>query len=101
MSTNNTQILPSITAEDWMNLKSIKHLAAENNLKGFNQDFIPPRFTDPNYVMPDKGNTLFVLNIVMVSVVFVVVGLRYYARVFIAGGLGADDVAIGLAVVGL
>ncbi|KAI5847041.1 hypothetical protein DFP73DRAFT_543950 [Morchella snyderi] len=98
MSTNNTQILPSITAEDWMNLGSIKHLAAENNLKGFNQDFIPPRFTDPNYVMPDKGNVLFVLNIVMVSIVFVVVALRYYARVFIAGGLGADDVAIGFAV---
>lgn len=56
----------------------------------------------PNYVDPiTRGPALTVVNIVFIILVFLVVGLRYYARIKISRSFGQDDIVIGLSLVGL
>lgn len=101
MNANYSEIIASIPLEDRELLGLLKNLTRHNGLTEFGDNFIPPKYLDPNYVAPNSGRTLFVANLVLLAITCVVVGLRYYARVFIAGGLGADDVAIGISTVSL
>ena len=54
----------------------------------------------PNYIDPvTRGSAVLVVNIVMISLAFVVTCLRVYTRLKIAFSPGADDVLIMIAMV--
>ena len=52
--------------------------------------FLPPGFTNPNYVPPDRGPLLMILMIIIILTVYPVVGFRFWVRRRTTG-LGADD----------
>ena len=54
----------------------------------------------PNYVNPQNhGAGLLIVDIVLMAVVLVVVGIRYYTRLRITKTFGPDDFLIGVALV--
>lgn len=89
----------AVSPEDIQLLQILKELTKHNGLTEFGDDYLPPKYTDPNYVAPHSGHSLFISSIVLLVITCVVVAGRYYARVFLAGGLGGDDISIGIATV--
>ena len=54
----------------------------------------------PNFINPEThGPGVFVVNIMLMIVVLIVVGIRFYIRLRITRTFGADDVLIGAALV--
>ena len=54
----------------------------------------------PNYINPvTRGNAALVVNIVMISLSFIVTCLRLYTRLRITRSAGLDDVFIAIAMV--
>ena len=54
----------------------------------------------PNYVNPvTRGPALTIVNIIFITLVILVVGLRYYTRLRITRSFGQDDVVIGLSLI--
>ncbi|MCJ1241535.1 hypothetical protein MMC14_009540, partial [Varicellaria rhodocarpa] len=52
----------------------------------------------PNYVNPEtRGPAVFVVNIMLMIVVLVVVGIRFYTRLRVTRTFGPDDVLIAAA----
>ena len=65
---------------------------------------IPPEviasWPAPNYINPQtRGNALVIINSVLISIVFVVICLRLYVRLYIKRWFGSDDALILLAFV--
>ena len=66
---------------------------------------LPPAFVmaswpAPNYVSPQNhGPGLLVVNVVLLVVVLVVIGIRYYTRIRVTKTFGLDDFLIGVALV--
>lgn len=57
-------------------------------------------YPTPNYVNPEtRGPSLLIANCVMLSISLVVVGIRFYTRIFISRCFGPDDFFILLALV--
>lgn len=96
-----SDLASSLSTEDLQLLQVLRNLAEKNGITEFGNDYLPPKYTDPNYVAPHAGHSLFVANIVLVVITCIIVTGRYYARIFVAGGLGGDDIAIGIATVSL
>ena len=54
----------------------------------------------PNFVDPvTRGPALTIVNVIFITLVFVVVGLRYYTRLRITKSFGLDDWVIGVSLV--
>ncbi len=54
----------------------------------------------PNYIDPvTRGPGLVIVNVVLLVLMLLVVGLRFYTRMRITKSFGADDIFIGLALV--
>lgn len=92
-------LVAPLTPDDLQLLELLRLFTENNGLTEFGKDYIPPRYTDPNYVPPHIGHGLLVMGTVLLVVTCLVVAGRYYARLFIAGGVGADDITIGIATV--
>lgn len=88
-----------LSPEDLQLLELLRVFTANNGLTEFGKDYIPPRYLDPNYIPPHIGHGLLVVSTVLLVVTCLVVAGRYYARLFIAGGVGGDDITIGIATV--
>lgn len=88
-----------LSPEDLQLLEMLRVFTANNGLTEFGKDYVPLRYTDPNYIPPHIGHGLLVISTVLLVVTCLVVAGRYYARLFIAGGVGADDITIGVATV--
>jgi len=87
----------NLTLVDLELLQLLKSIADANGIHKYDGGWMPPAQTDLNYVAPNKGNALFITNIVLMVVTVFVVMARFYTRSFIAGGMGGDDYAIGAA----
>lgn len=88
-----------ISPDDLQLLQLLKVFTEKNGLTEFGRDYIPPKYTDPNYVPAHLGHGLMVTSAVLLVITCFVVAGRYYARLFIAGGVGWDDFTIGIATV--
>lgn len=58
---------------------------------------VPPQAEAADYVHPDNGQVLFVVNLLLASITLLVVLTRFWTRCFVAGGIGGDDVMVGAA----
>jgi hypothetical protein len=55
----------------------------------------------PNYVDPQsRGSSPTIITLILTSISFVVVVLRYYVRIYVLKSFGSDDLFIGAAMVG-
>lgn len=91
--------MPPLSADQLELLRLLKVFTDNNKLTEYPENYIPPKYIDPNYVAPHIGHGLMVTSIVLLVVTCLVVVGRYYARLFIAGGVGGDDITIGIATV--
>ena len=58
------------------------------------------KWPTPNYVNPENhGPGLLIADIILMVVVLVVIGVRFYTRLRVTKKLGPDDLLIGLALV--
>lgn len=94
-----SSVVAPLSADQIELLRLLKVFTENNGLTEFGVNYIPPKYIDPNYVAPHIGHSLMVTSIVLLVVTCFVVAGRYYARLFIAGGVGGDDITIGIATV--
>lgn len=94
-----SSLVAPLSADQIELLRLLKVFTENNGLTEFGVGYIPPKYIDPNYVGPHIGHGLMITSIVLLAVTCLVVAGRYYARLFIAGGVGGDDITIGIATV--
>ncbi|KAF8423260.1 hypothetical protein EV426DRAFT_138000 [Tirmania nivea] len=77
---------------------SMVEIMNKNGNNDFPRNFLPPAFCDPyNYVAPDRGKQLLILELVTAGVCGLVVLGRFLTRLFVAGSIGWDDWTIAMA----
>lgn len=90
----------STLSESLQLISALRALAERNGIQYFTDPgWLPPAYTESNYVAPDLGPVLFICNLLFMAITFLVVLVRFYTRVGIAGGLGGDDYMIGISTV--
>lgn len=89
----------SVSTDDRILLTALNTLAEHNGLAEFGPGFLPPKFTVPDYIPPKAGTTFLITNIVLLLVTCFMMAGRFYTKFYVIGGLGGDDVAIGIAMV--
>lgn len=82
-------------ADDFARYKALEAIAQRNNLSF--QGVVPPNRGSPNYVRPDSGSAFIAVNVVLAAAALLTVLLRFYARLYVAGSVGTDDITIGIA----
>lgn len=80
-------------------LQALEALAKKNGVNLLDEGVIPPSASYEDYVHPNRGHALYNTNIALAAVTFCFVVARLWTRIRIAGGLGADDYTIILAIV--
>ncbi|TGZ81843.1 hypothetical protein EX30DRAFT_395233 [Ascodesmis nigricans] len=93
-------IYKSINVVESLNLlRALEEVSQKNGItETLDGGFIPPNARYEDYVHPDRGPALFITSIVLTAVALLVVLTRLWTRAKVVGGLGRDDVVMGVAV---
>jgi hypothetical protein len=80
-------------------LLALQSVADANGISLTDGVVVPEHVDNADYLHPNYGPALFAANLVLAAVTVVVVLARVWARIFVAGGIGDDDVMTGAAMV--
>lgn len=87
-----------IPLDDRLLFAELEGLARHNGLHEFGNDFVPPKYTNPNYIAPHSGQTLLVTNAVLLFVACFIMAGRIYTKLAVTGGIGGDDIEIAVVI---
>ncbi|KAA8902684.1 hypothetical protein FN846DRAFT_74884 [Sphaerosporella brunnea] len=80
-------------------LLALRDIATVNGISLTDGVAVPNHTASAEYLHPNHGSTLFVANVALAAATLLVVLARFWTRIFVAGGVGADDVTIGAAMI--